>query len=128
MSKFKKYGLLAIIILTAIAFLAAGVAKLMGIEMVHQSFSTLGLPFVFGYFIGACEVLGAIALFIRSLSSIAALGLSIIMVGASYYHIQFDPQGLIAAVVLFVFSVVIFFARKDESVAFGKNELENSPA
>ncbi len=115
MTKFKQYGLWAVIGLSALAFLAGGIGKLMGVEMMHQSFATLGLPVAFGYFIGFCEVAGAIGLLIKRLSAVAAVGLGIIMVGAMYYHMQYDPKGLIAAAVLFAFSIVIFFARKSDS-------------
>lgn len=126
MNKFKKYGLLALTIVTALVFLSGGIGKLMGIEMMHKSFATLGLPVWFGYFIGACEVLGAIGLFIRSLSSLAAIGLSIIAAGASYYHIMYDPQGTIVAGLLVVFCVVIFISKRKESMVFGTKEVTTS--
>jgi len=120
MTKFKQYGLWAVIVLTAVAFLGGGIGKLMGVPMMHQSFATLGLPVLFGYFIGACEVAGAIGLFIRKLSALAAAGLAVIMVGAMYYHIMYDPKTFIAAAVLFVFSLIIFFARKKDSLFANK--------
>ncbi|MBJ7538417.1 DoxX family protein [Marinomonas transparens] len=122
MNTFKKYGFWAILGLTALAFLAGGVGKLMGVEMMHQSFATLGLPVFFGYFIGACEIAGAIGIFIKKLSSLAAVGLGLIMAGAMYYHLMFDPQGFPVAALLFVFSIVIFFVNKKHSVVFGKNQ------
>lgn len=121
MNKFKQYGLWAVMGLTAAAFLAGGIGKLMGVEMMHQSFAMLGLPVAFGYFIGVCEVSGAIGLFIKKLSSLAAIGLAIIMMGAMYYHIQYDPKGFIPAALLFVFSIIIFFARKKDSFFVTKN-------
>lgn len=120
MEKFKHYGLWAIISLSALAYLAGGIGKLMGVEMMHQSFATLGLPVLFGYFIGVCEVAGAIGLFIKRLSSLAAVGLGIIMVGASYYHLQYDPQGSIVAILLVIFAIIIAIARKDDSILIGK--------
>lgn len=118
MKKFKTYGLWVVIVLSALAFLAAGAAKLMGVEMVHKSFATLGLPAFFGYFIGACEIAGAIGLFIRKLSALAAAGLALIMVGAAYYHAIYDMQGLPAAIILFVFSAIIVIGRKNDSFLF----------
>ena len=67
-----KYVLWAAIGLSALAFAAAGVAKLMGVPMVHASFANMGLPSWFGYFIGICELAGAIGLLIRRLSGLAA--------------------------------------------------------
>lgn len=122
MTAFKKYGLWAVMVLTALAFLAAGTAKLMGVPMVHQSFEILGLPVAMGYFIGACEIAGAIGLFIKRLSSLAAAGLAIIMVGAMYFHLSYDPQGFPVAAALFIFSIIIFFAHKKDSIVFAKSE------
>jgi len=126
MNNFKKYGFWAILGLTALAFFAGGIGKLMGVEMMHKSFATLGLPVFFGYFIGACEVAGAIGIFIRKLSSLAAVGLGTIMVGAMYYHLNFDPQGFPVAALLFVFAIVIFFVRREDSIVFAskKNKLD----
>jgi DoxX-like protein len=45
---------------------AGGIAKLLGVPYVHSSFAKLGLPDWFGYFIGACEVLGSIGLLARA--------------------------------------------------------------
>ncbi|MGR4870559.1 DoxX family protein [Variovorax sp. LARHSF232] len=70
---------------------AGGIAKLAGVPYVHSSFPKLGLPPWFGYFIGVCEVLGCIALFVRPLRALAAAGIGIIMVGATYYHATYTP-------------------------------------
>ena len=110
----QKYGIWVAIILAAIAFGGAGAAKLAGVPMVHESFANLGLPSWFGYFIGVCEIAGAVGLLIRPLSALAALGLGIIMVGAVYYHFAYTPisEG-IPAMVLLLFCIFIFMARRD---------------
>ena len=48
-----------LIVLTAFAFAAAGVLKLVGDPMFSDSFGKMGLPGAFGYFIGCCEIAGA---------------------------------------------------------------------
>ena len=113
MAFLSKYWVLAASGVLALMVGAAGIAKLMGVPMVHVSFATLGLPVWFGYFIGAAEVAGAVGLFIRPLAHWAALGLAIIGAGAVYYHVAHTPisQGVPALVVL-VLSVIIFFARR----------------
>lgn len=102
MTFLQKYGVLAASVLLALIVGAAGIAKLMGVPMVHQSFAILGLPSWFGYFIGAAEVAGAVGLFIPRLSGHAALGLAIIGAGAVYFHVMHTPisQGVPAIVVL----------------------------
>lgn len=107
------------IVLVALYVVAGGVAKLTGVTRVLNSFSVLGLPSWFGYFIGSCEILGAIALFIRPLSALAALGLAAIMGGALYYHANYTPiaQGLPALVLMFLCGY-IFLSRRAEMLAF----------
>jgi putative oxidoreductase len=102
MSFLQKHGVLIASAVLALIVGAAGIAKLMGVPMVHQSFGILGLPSWFGYFIGAAEVAGAIGLFIRPLSRLAAAGLAIIGAGAVYFHALHTPlsQGVPAIAVL----------------------------
>ena len=83
------YGLWFFQILLAVVFLVAGCAKMV------LPIDALGMPFplppVFVRFIGACEVLGALglilpgALRIRGFTPLAALGLSVIMLGATMF-------------------------------------------
>jgi len=97
------------IVVTALYIGGGGAAKLLGIPYFHSSFAVLGLPGWFGYFIGACEVLGSIALFIRPLSSLAAALLFPIMVGATYYHAAHTPVAqAIPAFVLATLCLYIF--------------------
>ena len=75
-TKLRKYSLWIAIALVVLYVGAGGAAKLAGVPYVHSSFPKLGLPAWFGYFIGVCEVLGCIALFIRPLRALAALGIA----------------------------------------------------
>lgn len=100
------------IVLVTLYVGAGGVAKLAGVPYVHSSFPKLGLPPWFGYFIGVCEVLGPIALFIRPLSAWAAAGIGIIMIGATYYHATYTPLAQAApAFVLMLLSFYIVWKR-----------------
>jgi uncharacterized membrane protein YphA (DoxX/SURF4 family) len=64
-------------------------------------------------FIGASEVVGAVALLIRPLASWAALGLAVIMVGAVVLHLRYDGMGpaLPAAVLLLLMAYVAWQRR-----------------
>jgi putative oxidoreductase len=98
---------------------AAGIAKLAGVPYVHSSFPKLGLPAWFGYFIGVCEVLGPIGLFIRPLSAIAAVGIGIIMICATYYHAAYTPAIQAApAFVLGILCAYIFWRRRPDILKF----------
>ena len=115
MSFLQKHGVLIASAVLALIVGAAGIAKLKGVPMVHQSFAVLGLPFWFGYFIGAAEVAGAVGLFIHRLSGHAALGLAIIGVGVVYFHLVNTPisQGVPAIVVLLLASFIVV-KRRDQ--------------
>jgi putative oxidoreductase len=115
----KKYGVWIATVIAAVMLLGAGGAKLAGVPEVHTSFAILGLPSWFGYFIGTCEVAGAIGLFIRPLSALAAAGVSIIALGALYFHAMHTPlvQGA-AAFIILLLCVYIFFQRRSELFVF----------
>lgn len=114
--KFTNYALWAAMILVALVLLPAGSAKLAGLPQMHASFGMLGLPSWFGYFIGSCEIAGALGLFIRKLSVAAASGICVIMAGAIYFHVAHTPlaQGIPALVVLLLCLYII--ARRRQSV------------
>ena len=116
----RNYPLWIAIALVVLYVGAAGVAKLAGVPYVHSSFPKLGLPHWFGYFIGTCEVLGPIALFIRPLRAPAALGLGIIMIGATYYHATYTPIFQAApAFVLLILCGYIFWTGRADMLQFG---------
>jgi putative oxidoreductase len=116
----KKYGVLLASILVALVVVPAGGAKLAGVPQVHQSFALLGLPGWFGYLIGACEIAGGIALFIRPLSALAAAGLVVIMLGAVYFHVTHPPLAAgIPAFIVLLLSGFIFSRRRASMLAFG---------
>ena len=100
----------AAIVLVSIGFAAAGIAKLMGVPAVHANFAKLGMPAWFGYF---SEIAGAIGVYLRKLSALAAAGLAIIMIGAVGYHVTYDPLGnAVPALVLLLLSGAIVAERR----------------
>lgn len=116
MSKIKMIATWGGVVLLAAAVGAAGTGKLMGVEMLHQSFANMGLPTWFGYFIGVCEVAGAVGLLLRKWSALAASGVFLIMVGAMGYHLVFDPIAMaVPAVVLGLLAGIVFLSRKRDS-------------
>lgn len=97
--KYLTWGLMALVSLVVIS---AGISKLIGVELALMSFATLGLPAWFGTFIGLAEVAGGFGIWHRKTSALAAAGLSLIMLGALYYHVMHTPiaEGIPALVVL----------------------------
>ncbi len=115
----KAIGTWIAVILLALPIGAAGVGKLMGVDMLHQSFKLMGLPEWFGYFIGLCELSGAIGLLVPRLSATAATGILAIMLGAIGFHVFFTPlSAAVPALVLALMAITVISARKNDSVWF----------
>jgi putative oxidoreductase len=85
LSKAKRIVIWILTILLAALFLYAGGFKLLHADQIRAAFVQFGLPGWLAIFIGVCEVLGAIGLFIPRLAALAAAGLSIIMIGATIF-------------------------------------------
>ena len=114
-SKTKTIALWSIIVLTAAAFGSAGIGKIIGAVDVTPMLTEMGLPSWVHYLIGPAELAGAVGLLIRKLSAAAAIGLTVIMVGAIYGHVLFTPlvQALPAIMLLVFCGIIFMFRRKD---------------
>ena len=101
--------------LLAAVFLYAGSMKLAGSEAMVQVFRHLGYGDGFRIFIGTVEVAGGIALLIPRITTLASLGLMVVMVGAAYTHLaQNDGWGAATpAMVLFVLLGIVAYARRN---------------
>ena len=78
-----------------------------------REFCETGHAAWFGYFVGICEIAGAIGVYLRKLSALAAAGLAIIMIGAVGYHVTYDPIGnAVPALVLLIFAAIVFTKRR----------------
>jgi len=109
----KNKSLLVISGLLAIAFLAAGLVKLSGAEMMAANFERFGYPVWFMYFVGIAEVAAAIGLFVQRTAFYAAVCLGILMIGAAGTHLMNDPpQQAIPALVLLALSGVAAYINR----------------
>ncbi len=116
MTKKKHIAYWVLAVLIAIPFFAGAYLKLTSSEMEVQGFQLFGYPLWFMYFIGVCELLGALGILFgklvhTALPRLAALGLLGIMIGALYTHIMYTPltmgiPALIISVLLIVFLLV----------------------
>ncbi len=94
----------------ALTFAAAGMAKLLGLQIEIELFTKWGYSDEFRLFIGAAEVMGAIGLFLPRLALLATGGLGIIMAGAVYTHLRnaetaqaIIPLGLLGLLAFLIF-------------------------
>ncbi|MEM1438710.1 MAG: DoxX family protein [Pseudomonadota bacterium] len=96
--------------LVSLILIGGGLAKLAGQQEALGSFEALGLATGFATFVGIAELSGAVGLWIRQTSMWAAIGISIVMAGAIYYHVLFTPLvgALPAFLVLSICGCIIF--------------------
>jgi putative oxidoreductase len=98
--------------LLALAFLAAGGAKLAGAAAMVELFDKVGLGQWFRYFTGMLEVAGAIGLLISRYAFYAAILLALVMVGATIANLTVLGASPAPTVVLLVLSGIIVWLRK----------------
>jgi uncharacterized membrane protein YphA (DoxX/SURF4 family) len=87
-------------ILLALAFGAAGAAKLAGVEQMVGTFEAIGWGQWFRYVTGGIEVAGALLMLIPATGLVAGLLLGGTMVGATVSHLLVVPGSPVPAMVL----------------------------
>ena len=101
--------------LLSLVFLLTGIMKLTGAEMVKEGFEGWGYPIIFMYFIGLCEVAGAIGMWLRRFSYAAKVCIIILMAGAVLTHLVFDTfQEAVAPIVLIILTAVALWLHRKE--------------
>ena len=98
--------------LAALVFLAAGGAKLAGIQQMVDEFAKVGLGQWFRYFTGLLEVLGAIGLFLPRYSFYSGVLLSVVMIGAVISQLTVLRGSPIAPLVMLLLTSTIAYLRK----------------
>lgn len=115
-TKLKKMIPTALIVLLAIPMVLAGLAKLAGTVELHQSFEMMGMPTWFGYFIGLCELAGGIGLLIARLSSLAAIALVPIMLGAVYFHLAYAVPSALPAIIFTLLALIVAYLKREDAI------------
>lgn len=104
-------------VLLAVAFLGAGGAKLAGLQQMRTNAAHLDFPYPAWRGIGALEVAGAAGLLVglawAPLGVAAAIGLTVLMIGAAAAHLRHgDPvAAAMPAMVLALVAVLTLVAR-----------------
>lgn len=106
---------LVLSILLCVVFLAAGGAKLAGVEQMVEVFAKIGLGQEFRYVTGAIEVLCGIGLLLRSTRFYAASLLFCTMIGATVTHLFVIGGNAIPAIVLLVLTATVAYGTRPVS-------------
>ncbi len=121
--RWRRAGLWTVKVLLAAVFAAAGGAKLIGVQMMVETFAAIGLGQWFRYLTGALELVGAVGLLIPALAGFASLLLAAVMVGATLAHLVILPGSPLPAVVLFALSLLVAWAHRSAIEAAAKGVL-----
>lgn len=106
-------GLWAVRGLVALAFAAAGTAKLYGVPMLVEEFEHIGLGQWFRYLTGALEILGAVLIIVPSTVAFGAILLCCIMIGAIVTHLFVIGGSPVPAIVLLALSGIVAYAKRN---------------
>jgi putative oxidoreductase len=101
--------------LLALAFVAAGGAKLYGVPMLVEKFQHIGLGQWFRYVTGGLEIMGAILLLSPRKAVFGALLLICIMVGAVITHLFVIGGSAVPAIVLLALNAVVAYAERGQA-------------
>lgn len=107
-------------VLLAVFFLVAAAGpKLFGESTAVEMFNDMGPGDWLRYFVGVCELAGAIGLLVPALAGLAALGLGVVMVGAAYTQLFVldDPALVVTPVLLLVILALVAWGRWPETRA-----------
>lgn len=106
------YLSLALRALLTLVFLGAGVAKLVGVDMMVETFGQIGFGQGLRYFTGIVEVVGAALLWLPRRQIFGAALLGGTMVGAVLTHVFIlGPSAMPAAVLGLLCSAVLYLHR-----------------
>lgn len=109
-----RWALLAVRGLLTAAFLAAGLSKLAGAEMMVATFDTIGVGQWFRYVTGLIEVGGAILLWVPGMQALAAGALLCTMIGAVIAHFTVLGPSAVPAIVLGILAAVTLWANRGQ--------------
>ena len=112
--KIKHYGLILIRVILALAFFAAGSAKLAGVEMMVATYETIGVGQWFRYLTGIIEVGSAVLLCTPGKQAWGAALLVCTMIGAVLTHLIILGPSSFPAIILGVLSAVVLFAYRNQ--------------
>jgi putative oxidoreductase len=117
-----KYVSLGLRILLSAAFLAAGGAKLAGVDMMVATFDAIGFGQGFRFLTGGIEIVGAALLWFPNRQVVGAAILGGTMVGAVLAHLFLLGPSAVPAIVLgLLCSAVLYLHKSQIPQIFGRS-------
>lgn len=113
-----KYLSLGIRALLTLAFVAAGMSKLAGVEMMVATYDAIGVGQWFRYVTGLIEIGGAILLWVPGLTVVGAGLLGATMVGAVLSHLLILGPSAVPAIILGLLSAAVFYLHRTDIPRF----------
>ena len=98
----------------AAMFAGAGLAKLGGDAAMVGMFTDIGAGQWLRYLVGTCEVLGAVGLLVPRLAGAAALGLVVLMAGATLTNVVVLEVTPVLTLTFLAAAAVVAWARADD--------------
>lgn len=113
-----KYLSLGIRALLTLAFVAAGMSKLAGVEMMVATYDAIGVGQWFRYVTGLIEIGGAILLWVPGLTVVGAGLLGATMVGAVLSHLLILGPSAVPAIILGLLSAAVLYLHRTDIPRF----------
>ncbi|WP_205327829.1 DoxX family protein [Glycomyces sp. YM15] len=113
------------ILLGAFMIVASGTPKLFAVESAAAGFDLIGWGDWFMYFVGALEIAGGVGLLIPRLSGPAAIGLSLLMVGAAIFNVAILDYPVITPLILLALFAGVAWVRRDQTRRFFNHGLKS---
>jgi len=99
----------------AVQFAGGGIMKVIGAPVMVEMFTEIGAGQWLRYVVGVLEIAGAVGLLIPLLSSLAALGLAAVVVGAAITNVFLLEESPWLPLALLVGAAVIAWARRSRT-------------
>jgi putative oxidoreductase len=104
----------ALQIVLAIAIIPGGVLKLVGDSAMVDLFADIGAGQWLRFLVGACEVAGGVGLLIPRVRALAALGLLLLLIGATITNVFVIDASPVLSTVLAIVALAIVLLRRHE--------------
>ena len=114
-----RYALIGVRALLTLAFLAAGGAKLAGVEQMVATYDALGVGQWFRYVTGVCEVGGAALLWLPGTQAYGAGVLVATMIGAVIAHLAVLGPSAVPAIVLGTLAAFVLYGFRAQLPGLG---------